>query len=85
MYQHIFLGYCFSCHNFGHKALDCKSYRNIIIKVFKDMAIRTTSLVAIKGVETIIHFRHYNITILNARNAAIMVIKLVIVDYQKIP
>ena len=27
-YQQLFLGYCFSCHNFGHKALDCESYRN---------------------------------------------------------
>jgi hypothetical protein len=26
-YQQLFLGYCFSCHNFGHKALDCKAYR----------------------------------------------------------
>jgi hypothetical protein len=25
-YQNIFLGYCFSCNNFGHKAIDCKSY-----------------------------------------------------------
>jgi len=53
--------------------------------MFKDMAIRTTILVAIKGVETIIHFLHYKITILNATNATIIVIKLVIVDYQKIP
>jgi hypothetical protein len=26
-YQHIFLGYCYSCNNFGHKAVHCKSYR----------------------------------------------------------
>jgi hypothetical protein len=49
------------------------------------MDIRATSLVAIKGVETIIHFLHYNITILNATNAKLMVINLVIVDYKNIP
>jgi hypothetical protein len=27
-YQHIFLGYCYSCNNFGHKAVQCKAYRN---------------------------------------------------------
>jgi hypothetical protein len=26
-YQHIFLGYCYSCNNFGHKAVHCKAYR----------------------------------------------------------
>jgi hypothetical protein len=25
-YQNLFLGYCFSCNNFGHKAIDCKAY-----------------------------------------------------------
>jgi hypothetical protein len=25
-YQNIFLGYCFSCNSFGHKALDCRAY-----------------------------------------------------------
>jgi hypothetical protein len=25
-YQNIFLGYFFSCKNFGHKAIDCKAY-----------------------------------------------------------
>jgi hypothetical protein len=25
-YQHLFLGYCFSCNNFGHKALHCRAY-----------------------------------------------------------
>jgi hypothetical protein len=27
-YQQLFLGYCFSCHNFGNKSLDCKAYKN---------------------------------------------------------
>jgi hypothetical protein len=27
IYQHIFLGYCYSFHNFGHKAVHCKDYR----------------------------------------------------------
>jgi len=50
------------------------------------MAIGTMSLVEIKGVETIIYFLHYKITILNTTNETIMVIKLVIVDnYQNIP
>ena len=49
------------------------------------MDIGTTSLVEIIGVEAIIHFVHYKIIILNATNATIMVIKLVIVDYQNIP
>jgi len=49
------------------------------------MSIGTTSLVAIKGVETIIHFLHYKITILNATNATIMVINTIIVGYQNIP
>jgi hypothetical protein len=25
-YQHLFLGYCFSCNNFGHKTLHCRAY-----------------------------------------------------------
>ena len=25
-YQNIFLGYCFSCNNFGHKAIDWRAY-----------------------------------------------------------
>jgi hypothetical protein len=25
-YQHIFLGYCYSCNHFGHKAVHCKAY-----------------------------------------------------------
>jgi hypothetical protein len=25
-YQYLFLGYCFSCNNFGHKALHCRAY-----------------------------------------------------------
>jgi hypothetical protein len=25
-YQHIFLGYCFSCNNFGYKKIYCRSY-----------------------------------------------------------
>jgi hypothetical protein len=49
------------------------------------MTIRTTSLVTIKGLEIVIHFLHYKITILNATNATITVIKIIIVDYQKIP
>jgi hypothetical protein len=27
-YQQLFLSSYFSCHNFGHKALDCKAYKN---------------------------------------------------------
>jgi hypothetical protein len=27
-YQHIFLGYFYSCNNFGHKEVHCKAYRN---------------------------------------------------------
>jgi hypothetical protein len=26
-YQYIFLGYCYSCNNFGHKEVHCKAYR----------------------------------------------------------
>jgi hypothetical protein len=25
-YQNLFLGYCFSCNNFGHNAIDCRAY-----------------------------------------------------------
>jgi hypothetical protein len=25
-YQNLFLGYCFSCNNFGHKEIDCRDY-----------------------------------------------------------
>jgi hypothetical protein len=28
-YQNLFLGYCFSCNDFGHKALECISYARI--------------------------------------------------------
>jgi hypothetical protein len=27
-YQHISIGYCYSCNNFGHKVVHCKAYRN---------------------------------------------------------
>jgi hypothetical protein len=56
-----------------------------IIKVLKNMAIRTTRIKVIKEIETIIHFLLYNITMLNATNATIMVINPVNVDYQNIP
>jgi hypothetical protein len=26
-YQQLFFGYCFSCHNFGHKVLEYKAYK----------------------------------------------------------
>ena len=26
IYQHIFFGHCYSCHNFGHNALNCRAY-----------------------------------------------------------
>jgi hypothetical protein len=29
-YPHIFLGYCFSCSNFRHKAINCRAYRRKI-------------------------------------------------------
>ena len=25
-YQYIFFGHCYSCNNFGHKAMNCKAY-----------------------------------------------------------
>ena len=25
-YQSLFYGYCFTCNNFGHKVVDCRSY-----------------------------------------------------------
>ena len=28
-YQHIFLGHCYSCNKFGHKALKCKVYGKV--------------------------------------------------------
>ena len=28
-YQHIFLGHCYSCNNFGHKALKCRAYGKV--------------------------------------------------------
>ena len=28
-YQHIFLGYCCSCNNFGHKAFKCRAYGKV--------------------------------------------------------
>jgi hypothetical protein len=28
-YQNIYLGYCFSCNNFGHKAIYCRAYARI--------------------------------------------------------
>ena len=28
-YQQIFLGHCYSCNNFGHRALDCKAYGKV--------------------------------------------------------
>jgi hypothetical protein len=52
---------------------------NTIIKMFKDMVIRTIIIIIIKRIETIIHSLHYKITMLT--NAIIMVTKLVIVDY----
>ena len=26
IYQHIFLGHCYSCNKFGHKSLNCRAY-----------------------------------------------------------
>jgi hypothetical protein len=31
-----FNGYCFSCHNFGHKAMDCKKLEKIYTRKFKN-------------------------------------------------
>ena len=28
-YQQIFLGHCYYCNNFGHKALKCRAYGNV--------------------------------------------------------
>ena len=28
-YLHIFLGHCFACNNFGHKALNCRTERKV--------------------------------------------------------
>ena len=30
---HIFLGYCFACSNFGHKAMNCRAYERKSLKV----------------------------------------------------
>jgi hypothetical protein len=62
-----------------------KLMENTIIKMFKYMVIRTTRIIIIKRIETIIHSLHYKITMLNATNAKIMVTNLVIVDYQSFP
>ena len=32
-YPHIFLGYCFACSNFGHKAMNCRAYERKSLKV----------------------------------------------------
>jgi hypothetical protein len=32
-YQHIFLGYFYSCNNFGHKAVRCKAYGKSYIHI----------------------------------------------------
>ena len=32
-YPHIFLGYCFTCSNFGHKAMNCRAYERKSLKV----------------------------------------------------
>jgi len=29
-YQNTFLGICYSCNNFGHKAIDCRSYDKVV-------------------------------------------------------
>jgi hypothetical protein len=56
-----------------------------ILRVLKDMVIKKTRIIIMKGIETIIHSFHYKITMLNVINETIMVTKLVIVDYQSIP
>jgi len=56
-----------------------------IIKMFKDMVIRTTRIRIFKKIETTIHSLHHKITMLNFSSATIMVTKLMSVDYQKFP
>jgi hypothetical protein len=71
--------------SFGINHYIVEPMERTIIRVFKDMVIRTPRIIIIKRIKTIINSLHYKIKMLNATNATIMVTKLVIVDYQSIP
>jgi hypothetical protein len=80
-YQHIFLGYCYSCNSFGHKAVHCKAYRKYNPKNVQ----RYKKKRIMQRKETIIHSLLYNIKMLNVTSETIMVIKTVNVDFQYNP
>jgi len=80
-YQHIFLGYCYSCNSFGRKAVHCKAYRKCNPKNVQ----RYKKKRIMQRKETIIHSLLYNIKMLNVTSETIMVIKTVNVDFQYNP
>jgi hypothetical protein len=45
-YQQLFLGYCFFCHNFGHKELDCKGYRKNYHKIVQGYGHRNNTSIS---------------------------------------
>jgi hypothetical protein len=71
-YQHIFLGYFYSCNNFGHKAVHCKAYGKSYIHRNNKKYKRNKNN---PRIEVTIHSLHYKCSMLNARSATIMVIK----------
>jgi hypothetical protein len=82
-YQHIFLGYCFSCNNFGHKVLHCRAYGEYNHKNVQRYGYKNKKNYNNQENINIIHSLHYKITMLT--NATTIVTNLVIVDYQSIP
>jgi hypothetical protein len=71
--NYLFIGYCYSCNNFGHKAVHCKAYGQHNCRT--DQRYKTNEYNAEK--------RNYNsVPIVNAKNATTMVTKLVNVGCQ---
>lgn len=62
MYQIIFLGYCYSCTNFGHMAKDCRSYHNDTFngpcQSSRRNFARNNELIFMNNIEC---FKHHNI------------------------
>jgi hypothetical protein len=84
-YQHLFLGYYFSCNNFGHKELNFISYgkynyKNVQIYGYKNN--KNSNNQEKKNYNLFYPLQNY---MLYDTNATIMVTYLVIVDYQNIP
>jgi hypothetical protein len=76
IYQHIFLGYFYSCNNFGHKEIHCKAYRKYNAKNVQRYK-KNKNNAEKRNYNSFYPLQDYNVT-----SAKIMVINPVNVDFQ---